>query len=71
MPHKRVTAHTRDITRPSKENVKFGRWSVTVEGAHNENPAPIFEEALRRVLGLIESTTDASEIPMYGPPSDE
>jgi hypothetical protein len=37
-----------------------------VEGGFDEEPEALFEEALRRVNGLIANTADAEGITMYG-----
>ena len=66
MPRIAVNSFTRDIQQNEDlEKKQWGRWSVTVEGGFDEDPAPILREALQRVEGLIASTSGAERYPMY------
>jgi hypothetical protein len=66
MPRIDVSGRTRDVIDPSKGPMKWGRWTVLIEGGFNEDPEEAFKEALRRVSGLIENTKDAENLTMYG-----
>jgi hypothetical protein len=46
--------------------MQWGRWHVEIEGGFDETPEEAFAESLRRVKGLIENTTNAKSITMYG-----
>lgn len=61
-----INAGTRDVYEGEpRTRKKWGRWTVTIEGGMDESPVDVFAEALRRVNGILGSTTDASEYPMY------
>lgn len=65
-----VSGSTRNVVHPEKGQMCWGRWSVQIEGGFDEKPAPAFEEALRQVRGLIENTSNAENIRMYGKQND-
>jgi hypothetical protein len=61
-----VFGNTREVDSPVKENMKWGHWTIRIEGGFGEDPEKPLAEALRRVKGLIANTKDAENIKMYG-----
>lgn len=71
MPRIDVSGYTRDVVSPAKGHMVWGRWTVLIEGGFNERPEESFDEALRRVRGLIENTSNAESISIYGQINEE
>lgn len=66
MPRINVSSFTRDIQQgEGPERKQWGRWSVMIEAGFDEEPGLVMGEALRRVEGLIASTSEAANYPMY------
>lgn len=53
-----IEQNKEDEAERSPKKASHGCWTVTIEGGFNEQPAPIFREALRRISGLITCTGD-------------
>lgn len=61
-----VSGNTREMMSPVRGQMKWGHWTVHIEGGFNDDPEESLAEALRRVKGLIANTKDAENIKMYG-----